>query len=170
MKCKQIHSLIYDYEDGTADERTRSAIEAHLSGCAACRLQYQTQRRLHEQVASAVSSELAGIHLKSLRILDERAAERRALTSVWVRRMAFAASCLIVLGATTWVFWKPVPKPPVDLASSAYAEAYHYLDMCPAGSPGSSSDTTPLAVIIQPGVPTRIIALDGTTNVSDALK
>jgi predicted anti-sigma-YlaC factor YlaD len=170
MKCKQIRSLIYNYEDGATDEVTRSAIESHLSGCAACRLHYETQRRLHRSMASAVSSELAGLHFKPMPIKEGPSVERRPSLDMWPRRMALAASCILVLCITTWVLWKPVPKLASDPVPSAYAEAYHYLDMCRADSPGKSNFAAPLAVIIRPGVPARIVELDGTTDISDALK
>jgi predicted anti-sigma-YlaC factor YlaD len=170
MKCKQIRSLVYDYEDGAVDEAMHSAIEGHLSGCSACKVHYENQQRLHRSMAVAVSSELAGLHFMPAPIKEEPSSESRPSMNIWVRCIAFAASCLIVLCAATWVIWKPVPKPTDDLAPSAYAEAYHYLDMCRTDSPGASSFATPLAVIIQPGVPARIVELNGTTDVSDALK
>jgi hypothetical protein len=170
MKCKQIRSLIYDYEDGAVDEAMHSAIECHLSGCTACRLHYENQQRLHRSIAAKVSSEFAGLHFKSMPIKEEPSDERRSPIEIWVRRIALAASCLIVLSSATWVLWKSAPQSAGDPPPSAYAEAYHYFDMYRADSSGASGFATPLAVIIQPGLPARIVELDGTTDVSDALK
>jgi hypothetical protein len=170
MKCKQIRSLIYDYEDGAVDKVAHSAIECHLSSCEACRLSYQTQRQLHQGMADAVSSELAGLHFKTTPIKEETTLERRAFLPIRVQHMALATSCFVLFCAATWMFWKPISNPPDNPASSAYAEAYHCLDLYRAGNPSAYGFTTPLAVIIQPGVPARIVELDGATNVSDVLK
>jgi hypothetical protein len=110
------------------------------------------------------------LHFKPMPIREKPYSERRPSLSLWPRRIALAASCFFVLCAATWVLWKPVPDSAGDLAPSAYAEAYHYLDMYRADRSGASGFAAPLAVIIQPGVPARIIELDGTTDVSDALK
>jgi predicted anti-sigma-YlaC factor YlaD len=170
MKCKKIRSLIYDYEDKAEDKVLHSVIESHLAGCAACRLHYETQRRLHQRIAESAVSELAGFHFKSASIKAEPAGERTPVLKAWPLRMALAASCMFVLCTATWVLWKPVRKPADDIAPSAYAEAYRYIDMGRTDKPGASSFATPLAVIIQPGIPARIIELDGETNVSDALR
>jgi len=171
MNCKQIRSCSYDYIDDMVDNVTRSAIESHLSGCAACRLYYETQCRLHQSVTSAVASELAGLHLQPMPIKAERSgADRRPLFGVWVRRMAFAVSCLFLLCAALWLLLKPAPKLTDDSVQSAYAEAFHCLEMYSADRPGASSFTMPVAVIIRPGAPARVIVLDGTTDVSAEFK
>jgi len=36
MNCAELDILICDYVDGTLDSSTRSAVDTHLSGCAAC--------------------------------------------------------------------------------------------------------------------------------------
>jgi hypothetical protein len=170
MKCKQIRALIYDYEDDDVNATLHSAIESHLTGCETCRLYYETQRQLHRRMADAVAGELAGLHFKPTPIKEKTSPERRAFFSIRMPRIALAASSFVIFCTATWMIWKPISKPVDNPASSAYAEAYHCLDMYSAGNPGSSGFTTPLAVIIQSGVPTRIMELDGTTNVSDALK
>ena len=171
MNCKQIRSRSYDYIDDMVDQVTRSAIESHLSGCAACRLHYETQRRLHQSVTSAVSGELAGLHFQPKPIKAEpSSAVRRPSLGVWVRRMAFAASCVLLLSAGLWLLLKPAPNLNDDSVQSAYAEAFHSLEMYSADRPGASSFTMPLAVIIRPGAPARIIVLDGTTDISAEFK
>jgi hypothetical protein len=168
MKCKQIRSLFYDYADGTVSEAMRFAIESHLSGCASCRLRYEIQRRLHESVAAAAAGELACLHFKPMPVKAELpAGYARPRISLWGRYAAVAASCLIVLCAMVWVFLKPASRPVDAPALSAYAEACHYLDMYRAGGSGF---TTPLAVIIQPGAPVRVIELDATTDISVVIK
>jgi hypothetical protein len=170
MKCKQIRSFIYEYEDGAADEVTHFAIESHLAGCEVCWLYYDTQRQLHRSMADAVSNELAGLHFKHTPIKEKTSADHRTALPIRMRRLAFAVTCFVIFCTATWMLWKPISKPADDAASSAYAEAYHYLDLYRADSPSTSGFATPLAVIIQPGVPTRIVELDGATNVLDALK
>jgi anti-sigma factor RsiW len=171
MNCKQIRSCFYDYTDDMVDQVMRSAIESHLSGCAACRLHYETQRRLHQRVASAVAGELAGLHFQPRPIRAEQSgADRRPSLGVWVRRMAFAMSCLLLLSAGLWLLRKPAPILTDDSVQSAYAEAFHSLEMYSADRPGASSLTMPVMVIIQPGTPARVISLDGTTDIGAVLK
>ncbi len=171
MNCKQIRSCFYDYVDGMVNEATRSAIELHLSGCGACRGHYETQRRLHQSVTSAVAGELAGLYFQPMPIKTEPSgADLRSSIGVRVRRMVFAVSCLLCLGAALWLLRKPAPELTDDPVQSAYAEAFHYLERHSADRSGASSFTTPLAVIIQPGAPARVIALDGTTDISAELK
>jgi len=184
--------VLFDYLQRELQSDKVLWIENHLQHCAACRSELHRQQqqirqvkttlaqldpasdwpvpRLHRSRAAAVSSELAGLHFKPMPIKEEPSGEHHPSMDIWVRRIALAASCFIVLCAVTWVLWKPVSRPAGDPALSAYAEAYHYLDMCRADSLGTSGFATPLVVIIQAGVPARIIALDGTTDVSDALK
>ncbi len=172
MNCKQIRSCSYDYADEMVDSVTRSAIESHLSGCVACRLYYETQCRLQQSVTNAVANELAGLHFRPMPIGAELSGvDRRPLSGTRVRRMAFAASCLLaLLCAALWLLLKPAPKLTDDSVQSAYAEAIHSLEMYGPGKPGSSSLTMPVAVIIRPGAPVRVIPLDGTTDVSAEFK
>ena len=171
MTCKKIQSFFYDYADGTVGEPKCSAIESHLSGCASCRLYYETQRRLHKSVAVAVADELAGLHFKSMPVKEELSAGyARPQISQWGQPMAIVASCLIVLCTTIWVLWKPASKSADRLTPSAYAEAYHYLEMYRADRSGVSGFATPLAVIIQPGASARVIELDGTTDLGAEIK
>lgn len=184
--------VLFDYLQRELQSDKVLWIEAHLQHCAACRSELHRQQqqirqvkttlaqldpasdlpvlRLHRSMAASISSELAGLHFKPMPIKGEPSDERRPSMDMWARRIALAASCFIVLCAITWVLWKPVSKPAGYPAPPAYAEAYHYLDMYRADRSDSSGFAAPLAVIIQPGVPARIVELDGTTNVSDALK
>jgi len=171
MNCKQIRSCSYDYIDDVVDNVARSAIESHLSGCAGCRLYYETQYRLHQSVTSAVAGELAGLHFQPMPIKAERSgADRRPSFGVWVRRMVLAVSCLFLLCAALWLLLKPAPRPTDDPVQSAYAEAFHCLEMYSTDRPGVSSFTMPVAVIIRPDAPARVVVLDGTTNVSAEFK
>jgi hypothetical protein len=171
MNCKQIQSCSYDYIDDMVDQVTRSAIEGHLSGCAACRLHYEIQRRLHQSLTSAVTGELAGLHFQPKPIKAEPSgAVRGSSLGIWVGRMAFAVSCVLLVCAGLWLLRKPAPKLTDDAVQSAYAEAFHYLEMHSADRPGASSFTMPLAIIIRPGAPARGIVLDGTTDISAEFK
>jgi anti-sigma factor RsiW len=167
MNCKQIRSNFYDYTDDILDKGARFTVESHLTGCAACRLHYASQRRLHQSITSAVASELAGLHFQPKPIKAETA-DCRSLLSVWGGRMAFASPCVLILCAGLWLLLTPAPKPTEDL--SAYAEAFHRIEMHSTDRPGVSSFTTPLAVIIRPGAPARVIELDGTTDISAEFK
>jgi hypothetical protein len=171
MNCKQIRSLFYDYTDGMADRVTRSTIDSHLSGCAACRLHYETQLQLQQSIASAVTGELADLHFQPMPITAEPSGpDSRPSLGVWVRRMSFALSCLLILCAALWLLRKPAPNFTDDTVQSAYAEAFHSLEMHSDDRSGASSFSMPVAVIIQPGAPARVISLDGTTDVSAEFK
>jgi len=171
MNCKQIQSSFYDYADEVMDQARRSAIESHLSGCAACRRHYETRRRLHQSIAGAATIELAGLHFKPKPIKPGwSGANRRPWPGVWGRSIAFAAPCLLLLCAGLWLLLKPAPKPAEVLVQSAYAEAYRCLEMYSTDRPGGSDLTMPVAVIIQPGAPARVISLDGTTDISAVFK
>ncbi len=103
MNCKQIRSCSYDYIDDIVDKVARSAVESHLSGCAACRLYHETQCRLHQSVTSAVASELAGLRFQPMPIKTERSgADRRPSFGLSVRRMALAVSCFFLLCAAAF--------------------------------------------------------------------
>jgi hypothetical protein len=171
MNCKQIQFSFFDYADDMLDKSTRSVIELHLTGCAACRLHYETQRSLHKGVTNAVASELADLHFQFKTVKTEpAAADHRTLLGAWIRKMAFAMPALLLLGIILWPLLKPAPKMIGDPAQSAYAEVFHSLAVYSADKPGASGLTTPLAVIMQPGIPARVIELDGTTDLSAELK
>ncbi len=171
MNCKQIQSSFYDYADGNVDHAARYAIESHLSGCASCRLHYETQRRLQQSVASAVAGELAGLHFQPRPVDAELSgANRRPWPGVWSRSLAFAAPCLLVLCAALWLLLRPAPRPADNSVQAAYAEAYQCLEMYGEDKPGVSSLTMPVAVIVQPGAPARVFSLNGTTDISAELK
>ncbi len=171
MNCEQTRSCLYDYGDDMVDQASRSAIERHLSVCAACRLHYETQRRLHQGVKSAVACELAGLHFRPRPMREEPSGmERRPFPGVWVGRTAFVVPCLLILCGALWLLLRPDPNPANDPVQSAYAEAYRCLEMHTADKPGASSFTVPVAVIIRPGAPARVVELDGTTDVSAEFK
>jgi hypothetical protein len=57
-----------------------------------------------------------------------------------------------------------------DQIQSAYAEAFHRLELRRTDSFSASSIAMPIAVIIQPGASARVIELDGTTDSGAAIK
>ncbi len=171
MNCKQIRTCFYDYTDDGLDQRTRSGIESHLSSCAACRLHYETQRRFHQSVASAAAAELAAVHFQSKpAISGSWGADRRPYMRVVVERMAPALPALLLLCLILWPILKPTPEAIDEPDQSAYAEAFHSLEMYSADRPESSSFPMPVAVIIRPGAPARVVELDGKTDISAELK
>jgi hypothetical protein len=171
MKCKQIQSSFYDYVDDTLEQSIRSVIENHLSGCVACRRHYETQRSLHQGVTNAVAGELANLHFQPRSISAEPTRrDRRPSFNAWARQMAYAVPALLLLGIILVPIRKPAPKRSDDLSQSPYAETYDYLERCSTNRVGLSSLTMPVAVIIQPGVPDRVIELDGTTDISAEIK
>jgi len=171
MNCKQIQYSYYDYADDLLDRDARSVIESHLSGCAACRLHYETQCRLHQSVTNVAAAELADMHFRPgiIKAGSSSAYQRPSLGS-WIRQMAYAIPAFLLFGIILWPLMKPAPKPVDDPAQSAYTEAFHYLEMYSTDKPGASSFAAPVAVIIRPGAPARVIELDGTTDVSAELK
>ncbi len=171
MNCKQIQSSFYDYVDKTLEQSVRSVVDGHLSGCAACRLQYETQRSLHQGITDAVASELADLHFqpKPMNAETSRTDEHSSLGD-WVRQMAYAVPAFLLLGVILWPFMQPSREQIDDPTQSSYTEAYQYFEMHSADSPGAAHHIMPVAVIIQPGAPARVIELDGTTDISTELK
>lgn len=53
-ECRQIHREIADYASGVLRERARARIEWHLARCAACRRDYEIEKRLEALLASEV--------------------------------------------------------------------------------------------------------------------
>jgi anti-sigma factor RsiW len=171
MNCKKTRLCFYDHTDDALDPATRLAIESHLSNCAACRRHYETQRRLHQSVSNAVAGELADLHFHPKPITAEpSSSDHRSWLGLGIRQTAFALPAFLLLGIILWPLLKPAPELLDDPDQSVYAEAYHYLEMYSVDKPGASRLTTPLAVIVQPGVPARVVELDGTTDLSTELK
>lgn len=171
MNCKKIRSYFHDYADDTIEQGKRSAIEIHLAGCAACRLNYETQRRLHQSIKTAAASELACLHFQPASISPEPfGAVRRASVSNLVWRIGYAAPVLLLLLIILWPRLRPASKNIDDPIQAGYAEAFEYLQMYSADSSNPSRFAVPVVVIIQPGAPSHVIELDGTTDISTELK
>lgn len=171
MKCKQIQSSFYDFVDDTLERSIRFAIESHLSGCAACRRHYEIQRGLHQGVTNAVAGELTNLHFQPRTIRAEQTRmDRRTSFNAWARQMAYAVPALLLLGIILVPIRKPAPERIEDPSPSPYAEVYDYLELRGTDKVGASSLTMPVAVIIQPGVPDRVIELDGATDISTEIK
>jgi hypothetical protein len=132
---------------------------------------YDAQRRLQQSIKSAALSELAGIHFQPMPIsLKPSGAVRRQSIRMLVGRTAYAMPALMLLFVVLWPLLKPVPKVLDDPIRAGYAEAFNYLQMYSANSSGPSRFASPVAVIVQPGVPARVIELDGATDMSAELK
>jgi hypothetical protein len=171
MNCKQIQSSFYDYVDDTLGRSVRSVVERHLSGCAACRLYWESQRSLHQGITSAVAQELADLHFQPKPVSAEVSrSDRHPSFNAWARQMAYAIPAFLLLGIILWPLMQPSRERIDDPAQLSYAEAYQYFETHSADRPGASSLIMPVAVIIQPGVPARVIELDGTTDISAELK
>ncbi len=171
MNCKKAQSYFFDYIDATVDQRMQSEIDSHLSSCSICREYWETQRRLQQSVKSAADVELAGLHFQPKPIPARvPGTERRPLFRMLVGRAAYAMPALLLLFIIFWPFLKPGPRLLEDPDQSAFAEAYRYLEMYSADKPGASSFAMPMAVIIQPDAPARVIELDGKIDISAALK
>ncbi len=171
MNCKKTRSYFYDYADAAVSQRVRSDLENHLSGCAACRQYWEAQFRLHQSVKNAAAAELGRLHFQPKPILAKALeTERRPSISLLVGRTAYAMPALLLLCIALWPLLMPEPKPLDDRNQSAFAEAYRYLEMYNAEKPGASSFAMPMAVVIQPDSPARVIQLDGKTDIGAALK
>lgn len=171
MNCRQIQSSFYDYADDTLDQSVRSVIESHLSDCTACRIHYETQCSLHHDIMNAVASELTDLHFhpQTMNAEPPRASARPSLSEL-IRQTAYVVPALLLLGVILWPLMQPSRERIDDPAQSSYAEAFQYFEMRSADRLGASNLIIPVAVIIQPGIPTRVIELDGTTDISAELK
>jgi anti-sigma factor RsiW len=55
MVCKQFETWIFDYVDNRLGPPARAEMEAHLAGCATCRVAWNQVNRLDEELASRLS-------------------------------------------------------------------------------------------------------------------
>ena len=171
MNCKQAQIFYFDYADDTLDQAVRSDLERHLSGCAACRYHYEAQRNLHQGITAAIASELADLHFRSKPVnAGPSSSDHRSSLNAWIRQMAYAVPALLLLGIVLWPLVPHSPRVTDNPDQSSYSEAYRYFEMYSADRSGASDLTTPVAVIIQPGAPARVIELNGTTDISAELK
>jgi anti-sigma factor RsiW len=171
MNCKQIQSLYFDYADGTPDQEVRMNVDRHLTGCVVCRHHYEIQRNLHQDVTAAVANELADLHFQQMPVSAEPApSKHRFSLNAWVRQIAYAFPALLLLGIVLWPLIQQSPRVTDDPTQSSFTEAYQYFEMHSADRSGATNLIMPVAVIIQPGAPARVIELDGTTDISAEIK
>jgi anti-sigma factor RsiW len=102
--CRQMESLLPPFVDGEATPRDAALVEAHLSGCAACRRLAQEQRDgralLTSRRASLCGPAPAGLEsrVRHLAGVDVRAAW-------WQRLTPLAAAAALVLAVSGAFYW-----------------------------------------------------------------
>ena len=98
--CRQIESLLPPFVDGEADARTRAVVEAHLTGCPACRnrvtMEHTVRTVLRARAAELTELAPPGLRTRIVASLTASAAERRKAT--WGMRVtAFAAAAMLLI-------------------------------------------------------------------------
>jgi anti-sigma factor RsiW len=119
MNCEKIESKWIAYLDGKASAAVRREVEAHLAACAACTERAGEYRALFgvldemPQIAPSDSFD-AAVRARVAAAVPARGAWRWIVPSP---RLAFAASCLLVL--SIWSASRPTEIEPLTVASTA---------------------------------------------------
>jgi hypothetical protein len=108
MNCENISSALIAYLDGRANARERSAVEAHLKLCAACRERADEFRRLWNVMAEAPAVEPSlGF---DARLREKIAAEPRPRLWAWLSPSPrFAAAMVLLVAMSIWISRRPMP-------------------------------------------------------------
>ncbi len=113
-QCAALESKLVEYLDGCAAPADRHAVEAHLSGCASCRLRAEEFRALYSVLDDLPAISPSPAFDASLRARIALEPARRSFWN-WMPspRMAFAVTALVAL--SVWLSSVPrvITKPPV---------------------------------------------------------
>ena len=125
---KQVQGVLPWYVNGTLDAEEVAAVEAHLSDCAECRAELESERALGQQIASLPEHGWATLHSR----LESAPARRKRSPAAFLRRsvpigwaIAAQAACLVLVVGGAWLA-APQPRP-----------LYHTLGSPSAAAPGN---------------------------------
>ena len=91
MRCEEARALFGDYLEGRISEEQREALTAHLGSCAACRAEFEKEKRVWALVGSGLDVEVgSGFVGRGV----EKVEKRRFLT-----RLAGWAACVLLTAA-----------------------------------------------------------------------
>lgn len=102
--CRQMESLLPPFVDGEATARDAVLVEAHLTGCAACRRLAQEQRDVRALLASRRAS-LCGPAPAGLESRVRQLAGVSAGAAWWQRLTPLAAAAAVVLAVSGAIYW-----------------------------------------------------------------
>ena len=100
MGCNTVRDNLVAYEAGALDEQARRAVEAHLSGCPACRAELEAEARMTELLAPVAQTRAPANMWSGVksRLRPRRAGWRSLLVPVWRPVAAAGLAAALVLG------------------------------------------------------------------------
>ena len=121
MNCEHCQALIGDYIDGTLPAADRGRIEAHVSGCAACRALADDLRAIR-RAAGALERHTPPERVWTRLSASLEAERRRGFD--W-RPLALAATLLLAAAGTSWMVREQMqaPAPPAGARATPPAPA-----------------------------------------------
>jgi hypothetical protein len=130
MNCAEAQELITALVDNELDDIERFSIEAHLKECAACRLAFEEERALKEQLRAAGAHARAGGELRNKILSDPRIFPQRSRPPTWWRehiwpaplgwRRALGGALMIALVLSTFYFFSDKKEPIAVAALETY--------------------------------------------------
>ncbi|MDO4582196.1 MAG: DUF4349 domain-containing protein [Bacillota bacterium] len=134
MNCIDAEKLFSEYIEGSLEAGQQAQFEQHLSECAGCRRQLAAERGLHQALSTVGEAELPeGFKQRVHQALMAEAAERQrkpAAKRAWVRIMATAAACLVLLfGASALLGRVGSDTPAAEPQAADYAASVETYDM-----------------------------------------
>jgi hypothetical protein len=125
MTCDRCQSLVDDYVDGTLAPDDRTAVDAHLAACDACRALAADLAAI-QRSARSLEPRVPPAHVwtKLAASLDGERSRRGFATAAAWRPLAIAATLILLVGAASWLMMRQTaPSSQAGRAPSAAAPA-----------------------------------------------
>ena len=95
MRCEEARALFGDYFEGAISEERRRGLMVHLSGCGACRAEFEKEKRVWMLVGGGVDVEVGSGFVG--RVVEE--VEKRR----FLRRLAGWVACVLLTAALSFL-------------------------------------------------------------------
>ncbi|MFZ5645448.1 MAG: anti-sigma factor family protein [Bacillota bacterium] len=128
MRCHEVQEMLSAYFDGMLDPSAKNAVDLHLEGCAACRIELEDLsfvvglvRELPLVDPPAEFGESLRSRVEALRPVKTRGFLQKIALGRWSRVVAVAASFLLVIGiAGAWPGFSPLSMIKEDSQLGSY--------------------------------------------------
>ncbi len=103
MNCRECERYVWDYVENRLSEAERTAMEAHLQACSACRIRYESARQTYRALHALPRAKAPEGLVQRVHAQIERLPEPKPLARWWQgwRRVALAPA----LGLTVALLW-----------------------------------------------------------------